>query len=90
MSLLEENPDLNTIKDAIENQFYRYHTSRLDVVLLPISDNMGIFYTIYTIEYADIENIASVGLEKGVYYFNKETKSLKIQIGRFEKQINLS
>ncbi|QJF12352.1 hypothetical protein QIT29_gp06 [Metallosphaera rod-shaped virus 1] len=90
MSAIEEDPELNAIADAIENQFYRHHTSRIDVILLPISDSMGIFYVTYTIEYVDITNIASVGLEKGIYYYNKETKTLKIQIGRFEKQINLS
>lgn len=85
-----EEGDLEKISEIIREQFYVSHTSRIDIILLPISGNMGIFYVIYTVEYIDITNIGSVGLEKGLYYYDKEKKILKIQIGKFEKTIPLS
>ncbi|QJF12283.1 hypothetical protein QIT30_gp07 [Saccharolobus solfataricus rod-shaped virus 1] len=90
MPYYDENPDMEAIKNAIENLFWRHQTSRLDIILLPISEGLGIFYVIYTVEYTYITNIGSIGLEKGIYYYDKENKIIKIQIGKFEKMVPLS
>lgn len=90
MADFEENSEIKAIADAIEDQFYTHQTSRLDIILLPFSETVGIFYVIYTVEFVDVTNIGSVGIEKGIYYYDKEKKTLKIQVGRFEKVINLS
>ncbi|CAH69394.1 hypothetical protein [Deltalipothrixvirus pozzuoliense] len=79
---------LDKIRERIEKEFIMARQSRIDVVLMPMNEYSGYFYTIYTVEYTDVSNeFSSVMLTQGEYIILKN--SVLVKIGDKVKQLEL-
>ncbi|MCY0851080.1 hypothetical protein [Sulfuracidifex metallicus] len=81
--------DLKQVQKTIESQFISYPASRTDVVLFPLDDLNGMFFVIYTVEYVDTTDIASIKIAEGRYIIFPEKNALFLNIGNTTKTIKL-